>query len=221
MPLDTAQIDLLSRAVREYEFPAVYYDFDAQAEVAARGMAQVEAYIGALLRDRHPERTKHGLANVVYWGRAQRGYRDYRFNRFLANVTDTHISAFQACVDDENTPSPQDISRIRLPELRHLSFVSKVLMFLSPKTHCVLDLQIARLGREGTGRCLHNLRVYQTYIPITQHNQTVYAAWRAECGDISRRYFAGAYRPVDIERGFFALIQQSNLAAAQKIYLAA
>jgi hypothetical protein len=221
MTMNTAQIKLLRSAIGEYEFPKVYCRFDVLEEVQAPEMTQVEKYIGELLRSPDPERTKYGLANVLYWGHAQVGYRDTRVNRFLEAVSDHQISEFQKCVSGPDIPSPRAISMIRMPEFRYLSFISKVLMFLSPKTHCVLDRQIAKLRMGTAGRSLNGLRVQPTYIPVTQRNEKIYAHWRAECLDISTRYFAGTYRPVDIERGFFTLIQLDDLELARQIYLAA
>jgi hypothetical protein len=221
MTLNTAQIELLRSAIGEYEFPKVYYRFDVPGEVQAPEMLQVEKYIGELLRSPDPERTKYGLANVLYWGHAKAGYRGRRVKRFLEAVSGHQIEAFQNCVSGSDTPSPRAIFRIRMPEFRYLSFISKVLMFLSPNSHCVLDRQIAQLRPEDARRSLNGLTVQPTYIPVTQHNETIYAQWRAECLDISTRYFAGTYRPVDIERGFFALIQRDELDLARQIYLAA
>ena len=221
MPMTKAQIELLRSAITEYAFPKVYYRFDVREEVQASEMTHVEKYIGELLRSPDPERTKYGLANVLYWGHAQAGYRGRRVNRFLEAVSTHQISEFQNCVSGPDIPSLRAISRIGMPEFRNLSFISKALMFLSPKSHCVLDRQIAKLRPEDARRSLNGLRVQPTYIPVTQHNETIYAQWRAECLDISTRYFAGTYRPVDIERGFFTLIQRDELDLARQIYLAA
>ena len=48
-------------------------------------------------------------------------------------------------------------------------------------------------------------------IPVTAHNHRVYDGWRAECQRISTTYFSGRYRVVDVERGFFHLIQTNQL----------
>lgn len=58
----------------------------------------------------------------------------------------------------------------------------------------------------------------ETQIRITGHNEAVYNGWRQECSSISQMYFQDRYQVVDIERGFFNLIQRNNLLDPQKIY---
>ncbi len=47
------------------------------------------------------------------------------------------------------------------------------------------------------------------------------AVKRGQCRAISNAYFNGQHRVVDVERGFFNLIQQGHLQLAQVIYAAA
>ena len=58
----------------------------------------------------------------------------------------------------------------------------------------------------------------ETQIRITSHNEAVYDGWRNECAAINQIYFQDMYRVVDIERGFFSLIQSRNLLDARLIY---
>ena len=101
-----------------------------------------------------------------------------------------------------------------------MSFISKILMFLDPAEYCVLDRQLAKLGAVPGERALHGL-LFGTQIPVTAHNEAVYDAWRADCRRISTQYFGGGYRVVDVERGFFQLVQSARLVLAQRIYAAA
>ena len=93
-------------------------------------------------------------------------------------------------------------------------------MFLNPSDYCVLDQQLAKLRTPGSPKILNDLifRGNETQIRITNHNEAVYNGWRNECAAISQMYFQGIYRVVDIERGFFNLIQRNNLIDAQTIY---
>ena len=101
-----------------------------------------------------------------------------------------------------------------------MSFISKVLMFLNPKKYCVLDKQIARLRTHNGLKSLNQLtcRPNETQIRISVHNEAVYDGWRGECHTISAEYFENEYRGVDIERGFFQLLQQGRRIDAQMIY---
>jgi hypothetical protein len=93
-------------------------------------------------------------------------------------------------------------------------------MFLDPSDYCVLDQQLAKLRTPGSPKILNDLVFNQnaTQIRITNHNESIYNGWCNECTEISQMYFQGTYRVVDVERGFFNLIQQNNLLDAQAIY---
>ncbi|MBB5192290.1 hypothetical protein HNQ50_003031 [Silvimonas terrae] len=217
MPLTALQINILDTAIGAYAFPATYYDFAANAPVHAVNMAVVEVAIRRMLTSANPTDAKYGLANVLYWGYAQIGFGPTRVNRFLENVTPAQIIGYQALVIAHPVPNLTQLRSLRMPQYSGISFLSKVLTFLDPAQYCVLDLQLAKLPNGFGARALHEL-VSSTTIPVTQTNQVVYNLWRAECVDISNTYFNGRYRAVDVERGFFHLIQTGNLAVAQQIY---
>lgn len=214
------QAQQLGASINGYAFPAVYYDFVANVQVHAPNMLAVEAAIGGLLRAHNRNDVRAGLANVLYWGYAQIGYGPNRVNRFLRLVTNNHLASFQNLLAGGHVPSLIEVRNLRIPEFSGVSFVSKVLMFLNPNDYCVLDQQLAALNAAPNHRALNQL-VRGTQIRITQNNQAVYDGWRQECRDISNNYFAGQYRVVDVERGFFNLIQQGHLQHAQAIYAAA
>jgi hypothetical protein len=93
-------------------------------------------------------------------------------------------------------------------------------MFLDPINYCVLDKQVSKLRNPEYTKALSHL-VFgpnETRIRISQNNQNIYNAWREECRAISAQYYNNAYRVVDVERGFFTLIQTDELATAKKIY---
>lgn len=219
MPLNDQQVSDLDEAIARYKFPTVYFDFAANIQVEAPDIRVVEAAIGGMLVSHVAERVRDGLANVIYWGYAQIGYRDVRVARFRDGVTSNDLSRFQALVA-AGVPSLSQIKALKIPEYSGISFISKVLAFLDPAQYCVLDQQLARLGA-GHGRsALHGLS-RGTRIEVTAHNEGVYDAWRAECSRISAQYFGGRHRVVDVERGFFQLVQTKQLQLAQQIYAAA
>ncbi|WP_286787679.1 MULTISPECIES: hypothetical protein [unclassified Pseudomonas] len=221
MPLTPVQVNDLSAAIGAYAFPSTYYDFVAGSPVHAANMAAVEAAIQTMLLSENPTIAKQGLANVLYWGYAQIGFGSTRVNRFLNNVTLAQIAQYQALVAAHGLPSLRQLKAVGMPEYSGISFLSKVLMFLDPTNYCVLDLQLAGMRNALGARSLHGLVVHGTTIGATHHNQSIYDAWRAECAAISNVYFGGVYRTVDVERGFFQLVQAGNLPAAQAIYAAA
>lgn len=217
MTLNKHQVELLEIAIKTYGFPNVYYDFKNNQKINANNMTDVETEIKSMLTSSVVEETKYGLANVLFWGYAQIGYRDKRVARFINGVTKDQITGFQKMLLNKNIPTLNQIKNLKMPEYSGISFISKILTFLDPVNYCVLDKQLAKLA-DGTGDCaLYNLR-YGTQIMVTDHNQKIYDAWRTECRVISKDYFNGKYRVVDVERGFFQLIQSDKLDLASQIY---
>ncbi len=220
MPLNPAQIAQLHEAITAYAFPSVYFDFNNGLEVEAQNMIEVEAVLAGQLRSQEVVTTKQGLANVLYWGYAQIGFRQNRIDDFMNNVSDQQIIDFQALITANNLPTMMAIKRIGLPQYSGISFISKILMFLNPVAYCVLDQQLTKLRTPDAPKILNELIFgqHETQIRVTNHNETVYNGWCGECSAISQTYFQGKYRVVDIERGFFNLIQQNHLLDAQAIY---
>lgn len=223
MPLNNEQRKILREAIIGYNFPRIYYDFKVGIEVKANTMKEVEYVIGEQLRSVHSDAVIHGLANILYWGYANVGFRDVRVDNLIKNITVEHVLSFQKLLQNGRCPTLAEIKNIRIPQYSGMSFVSKILMFLNPVEYCVLDKQIARLRTHNGLKSLSNLlfRTNETQIRISAHNEGVYNGWRAECCAISGEYFEDEYRVVDIERGFFQLIQQWQLPYAQAIYNAA
>ncbi|MGE0450573.1 MAG: hypothetical protein AB7Q29_13450 [Vicinamibacterales bacterium] len=111
------------------------------------------------------------------------------------------------------------VAALGLPEFSGISFVSKILAFLNPDHYCVLDKQLLKLAESPGDKSLHRVSA-GTQIPITAGNERAYDGWRAECADISERYFRGRRRVVDVERGFFQLVQDKQVVLAQDLYRA-
>ena len=82
----------------------------------------------------------------------------------------------------------------------------------------MLDWQIMKIHDECPTTLLRQLDVGKsTQIPITRHNSEVYEAWCRKMVDISSVYFDARFRAVDVERGFFQLIQAGNVVVAAQI----
>lgn len=217
MPLTNQQVAILQGAIAGYRFPAVYFNFAVNAPVAAANMSAVEAHIHGQLTSANPQSVLHGLANVIYWGYAQIGYRDVRVNNFLAGANNAHAASFQNLTAGGVVPTLRQIKNIHMPQFSGISFISKILAFLDPINYCVLDQQLARLANGHGVRALNQLTQGQQ-IRVSANNQVAYDLWRQECAAISTAYFGGAYRAIDVERGFFHLVQTGQLHLAQQIY---
>jgi hypothetical protein len=220
MPLTEDHVDQFRQAILAYSFPSVCYDFLTDQEVEAVCMTDIESIIERQLRSAQLTNIKHGLANILYWGYANVGYRWVRVNNFITNVTALQLMDFRALLANNNMPTMLDIKNIRMPEYSGMSFLSKVLMFLNPQNYCILDRQIAKLRSPNSPKALNHLSLgpTETQIRISDNNEEVYNSWRYECQQTSEDYFNGNFRVVDIERGFFQLIQQGLLPDAQSIY---
>lgn len=220
MALTHQQLTRLEGAITDYAFPSVYFDFLSNAHVPAADMRAVETAIREELVSATFDRVRDGLSNVIYWGYAQIGYRDVRVRRFRDHVSADQLARFQNLVQAGDRIGLRSIRALRLPEFSGIAFISKVLAFLDPARYCVLDKQLLKLAGTPGDRALH--RVFaRTRISVTRANEEAYDAWRTECAAISAQYFGGRYRVVDIERGFFQLVQADRIVEAQDIYSAA
>ena len=80
---------LLCEAIRDYDFPAVTYDFTEEKPLHHDNMLAVEQYIDTLLRSKDVSAVKDGLSNVLYWGYArQPRLRDFRVSDFRKTIPD-------------------------------------------------------------------------------------------------------------------------------------
>ena len=219
--LTSKQINTLQQSIRGYSFPAIYYDFSSHVEKNAGNMPKLETIIHNMLISQKQQQVKYGLANIIYWGNANAGYQENRTCKFLNKVTPAQLRNFQSIVANPKMLSLQAIKKIGMPQYSGISFISKILMFLDPNQYCVLDLLIAKLDNHSGTKAINNLKNYPTQLPVTTHNCKIYYQWCSECQKISNQYYYGNYRVVDIERGFFNLIQKGRLSDAQMIYNAA
>jgi len=219
MSLSQQQKEDLRRAIRGYDFPAEYFDFIKGIGGRLANTAEVERKIRADLTSGEPERVKDGLSNVLYWGHATVPYRNVRVENFRTKVTNNQLQAACRLFQLDQRPSVLQISKLRLPEFSGLSFVSKVRMFLDPYTSAVLDKQLLKMRNATFETVLSGVSFgeNETQIRITQQNAKGYEDWCERMAEISRQYFVGESRAVDIERGFFYLVQNAQIKYAAQI----
>jgi hypothetical protein len=218
--LSIKQKECLRDAIDGYSFPSDYFDFVANAPARLANTNAVEFRIRRDLTSGEPERVKNGLSNVLYWGYAQMGIRETRVHRFREKVTLSQLKQAGDLFRRSHLPSVLNIKKLRLAEFSGLSFVSKIRMFLDPDKSAALDWQIMKIHKQCPTTLLANLYVGKsTQIPITQHNSEVYEDWCRKMADISSVYFGACFRVVDVERGFFQLIQTGAVELAAQILM--
>ena len=205
---------LLCEAIREYDFPAVTYDFTEEKPLHYDSMRAVEQYIGTLLRSKDLSEVKDGLSNVLYWGYAQRpGRRDFRVSDFRKTIPDPQrepkLDQFAQLMRSGRSDL-FNIKKLQLRQFSQISFVSKILMFLDPTRHPVLDLKIAKAFAKSSFLPLQNV-TFATSIPITERNATAYDTWACWCHEIATVVNEAPVSPcrgvraVDVERALFTL----------------
>ena len=168
--LTSKQINTLQKSIRGYSFPAIYYDFASHVERNAGNMRSLEGIILKMLTSKKQQQVKYGLANIIYWGNVNAGYKKYRTCQFLNYVTAPQLARFQSIVVSKKMLNLQAIKKISMPQYSGISFISKILMFLNPNQYCVLDLQIAKLANHSRTKAIYNLKNYATQLLVTNHN---------------------------------------------------
>ena len=159
-----------------------------------------------------------GLANVIYWGYARQGRRDVRVRSFLEAVTSAHLDRAREAFASVHGPGLRDLKRIGLPRFTQVTFLSKLRMFLDPVCFAALDLKLAKLRFEQPSTLLHDLKVQPTSIPVTAHNEAVYAAWCAACQALATALGPErGWRAADVERGVFHLVDTGQAASAARL----
>jgi len=84
-------------------------------------------------------------------------------------------------------------------------------LYLDPDHFCVLDKKIASLAPLAI-----RLKREKTYIPITAYNERAYKWWVDSCLALGSRLQIKV-RPVDVERGFFQLVNDKQVYLAEKL----
>lgn len=162
-------------------------------------MRAVETAIRDMLTSGNNSEVLDGLANVIYWGYAQIGYRDTRVRRFRENATEDQLNGFRALLKSPGEVGLATVAALTFSEFSGISFVSKVLTFLDPVKYYVLDKQLLKLAECPGNRALHRVSA-GTQIRVTTKNQEAYDAWRHKCAAISIQYFKERYCDATVHR---------------------
>lgn len=219
MTLSKDEVNTLEKAIKGYDFPCVYYDYLDNQRVEHSNMRPVEEYLKKSLTSGNSELVNNGLSNVLYWGYARVGYREKRIRIFRNQVTKGQLDDAALLFADIREDCLKEIKRIRLPQFSGMSFITKIRMFLDPTNYVVLDRQIIKMKGKQLNNLLDNITFgnRETQIRITKNNVDIYVNWCNKCKEISHSYFGDKYRAVDIERGFFKLIESGRVEEAAKI----
>ncbi len=213
MKVDDEKIRRLRKAISDYDFPMVVYDFQKQSEKSGFGSYRtLEQYIRDMLVSDRNDAIKNGLSNVLYWGYATTpGLQRVRIQRFRSQVTDHQLSAFSRIIGAASSIGLSDVSKCELPQFSNLSFISKVLMFIDPSQYVTLDLQLSKIKKSEVSTCFRYLKVCPTYLPVNEQNQKFYSSWCKTCAELAQEYFySDGARAVDVERGLFTLVRNNE-----------
>lgn len=205
----------LRDAIRRYDFPRVAYDFQAQRELVFPSMSLLEQHVGKLLTSGDSAVVKDGLSNVLYWGYARSGYRNYRVEAFRRQVTSQQLASVVPLLAQPSLPTLFEVASLKLPGFSGLSFLSKVLMMIAPREFVVLDLKLAGLRLVSTPNIFHALKfpASGTQVPATPRCIGFYTAWCAFCQDWAEAINDPSLRAVDIERGVYQLLTEGRMDA--------
>ncbi len=207
---------LVYDAMLAYDYPAVTVDSDGRQK--AHGSTYcVERIVGDLLRSPKAADVKLGLVNVLYWGHATNPARQRFWTQEGCRAfSDGQVAALQT-VAARFPPqiSKSLIGRVRQVRLRGFGFVfiTKLLMFLSPRTCPVLDRHIARLSEFGFSP-LSSVKIRHGVLPVCTENERAYYDFASWAYEVSRAMNRGThplrFRAVDVERALFQAITSGN-----------
>lgn len=206
----------LIEAVNQYDYPATLFDFNKNKEIIFGNYRDLESHMAEQLRSNNLECLKDGLSNVLYWGFYRFGYGNKRVSEFRSLITDEKLIKFKELVQTKKY-SCMTIKDIEMPQFSQLAFTSKLLMFIDPINNVTLDSKIMLLkDSNNLKNPITNIKVYPTSIPITKNNQDNYMLWCKLCRMIASEYFQDKLS-VDIERGFFKLVENNQIEDAKQI----
>jgi hypothetical protein len=207
---------ILNAAISAYDYPRALYDFPHEREQLFARISDLDAAITALLHSRDPHAVKDGLSNILYWGHYRTPYRDRRVRLFRQHVTTEHLQRAISTFAGLTGAGLCNLKALRLPEFSNMAFLSKLRTFLNPDDYCVLDQKISTITILND-----RLKRQPTYIPVTAYNQRVYQEWVTICTRLAEQLneqpTPQCFRPVDVERGLFQLIQQDRRNDANAI----
>jgi hypothetical protein len=203
--------DKLVEAIGAYSYPAVTYDFVGGRELRFSSMNELDYHLQNLLKTDDVQSLKDGLSGILYWGHYLAGYRDSRVATFRRTVTDVQLQRAIRTFRLLDGPGLISLKKAALPQFSNMAFITKLRTFLDPVRYCVLDSKIAKLAPLTT-----RLKCHPTYIPVNRQNELVYTWWVDACFTIASSLHA-KFRPVDVERGLFCLIEQRRIELAEEL----
>jgi len=204
-------LTVLERAIEAYSYPFVAFDFENACELKFPTIQDLERHIRAGLIAGDAVRLKDALSNILYWGFYRMGFQPARVKDFRAKVTADQMARAAALFPQLTGPGIRRLRDLRLPQFSQLTFLSKLRTFLDPERYCALDrslVQIPTLKDE--------FKVSRKAIPVTVGNERAYQRWVDLCGRIAGT-LSPPQRPVDVERGFFHLVDIGQIDAANAI----
>jgi hypothetical protein len=205
--------EVLVEAINAYDYPRVTFDYLKEREHWCTSIRDLERYLQELLWATDTESVKNGLSGVLYWGHYRAGYKDDRVRKFRAAVKDAQllqaIQSFQAL----RGTGLLCLRKIGLPQFSYMAFLTKLRTFLNPERYCVLDSKVASLTPLA-----ERLKRQSTYIPVTAQNDRAYKWWIDICLSLAQRlHNQPEFRPVDIERGLFHLVDCGKRNVAERL----
>lgn len=203
--------DALIGAIRAYDYPPITYDFSEGRERVFPSMIDLEHFLKDLLLSGDVRLLKDGLSGILFWGYYRVDYRDRRVKTFRDQVCDVHLQNASEIFPTLEGTGLMPLKRISLPQFSKMAFITKLRTFLDPDHYCVLDKKIASLAPLAI-----RLKREKTYIPITAHNERAYRWWVDSCLALGSRLQIKV-RPVDVERGFFQLVNDKQVHLAEKL----
>ena len=215
---------LVYDAMLAYDYPAVTVDSDGRQKVHGSTYC-VERIVGNLLRSLEAADVKLGLVNVLYWGHATHPARQkYWTQEGCDAFSDGQVAALQAVAAQVPPQKSKSLlGRVRGIGLRGFGFVfiTKLLMFLSPRTCPVLDRHIARLGSEFGFSPLSSVKIRNGVLPVCAENERAYYGFASWAYDVSRAMNRGThplrFRAVDVERALFHAVTSGDPGVVRQL----
>lgn len=208
---------LVYDAMLAYDYPAVTVDANGRQKPHG-SMYGVERVVGGLLRSPKTADVKLGLVNVLYWGHATNPGRQKFWTQ---NGCDAFTNAQVIQLQTVAARFPPQISKslmsrvadIRLPGFGFV-FITKLLMFLSPRTCPVLDRHVALLGTKFGFSPLSSVKVRDGVLPVCTENAKAYCAFALWTHEVFRAMNRGthplSFRAVDLERALFQAVTSGD-----------
>ncbi len=207
----------LKKVSAECCYPRVLFDFDQQSEILFPSFRIFEDKLRSQLTSSSNAQVKNGLSNVLYWGLYRMGIRDVRVKHFRENISDRQLAQARALFRNMSGKGLRDIAELQLPQFSMMPFVSKIRMFLDPKSFVVLDNKLAKLrGRSTFFERLKKTRA-DTSIRLTEQNLLFYEDWCGLCVAAARMMGSKNQIAVDAERAIFELVDRGEIERAAVI----